>query len=85
MTALKTTLAAGAVCAAALGLSATYASAAVVCAGTVCWHTQERYDYPPTARVVIHDDDWKWRRHEHYRWREHEGRGYWHGGRWTAW
>jgi len=35
--------------------------------------------------VVIHEDDWKWKRHEKYRWREHEGRGYWRGSRWETW
>ena len=69
--------------AAVLGLSAASASAAVVCTGGVCWHTHERYEYPSHARVVVHDDDWKWRRREHFRWREHEGRGYWSGRRWT--
>ena len=58
------------------------ASAAVVCSGNTCWHSHERYEFPPSARVVIHDDDWKWKRHEHYRWREHEGHGYWRGGVW---
>ena len=71
--------------ASALALSAASASAAVACVGNVCWHTHDRYDYPATARVVVHDDGWKWGRHEHYRWREHEGRGYWNGRRWTSW
>ncbi|HEX5211557.1 MAG TPA: hypothetical protein VFW22_07470 [Pseudolabrys sp.] len=69
--------------AAALSLSALSASAAVVCSGDVCWHTHERYEYPPSARVVIHDDGWK--AGPHIRFREHEGRGYWSGDRWTAW
>ena len=53
------------------------ASAYVVCNryGS-CWHTTERYDYRPTFGLSIHDDSWKWRG-RHYRWREHEGRGYW--------
>jgi hypothetical protein len=69
----------------ALALSAAGASAAVACVGNVCWHTHERYEYPAHARVVVHEDGWKWGRHEHYRWREHDGRGYWNGRRWTSW
>jgi hypothetical protein len=40
-------------------------------------------EYPAGVRVHIHPDDWKWKDHEHYRWREHAGRGYWHGGAWV--
>ena len=66
----------------ALVFSSAGASAAVVCSGRVCWHTHDRYDYPANARVVVHDDDWRWGRREHYTWREHEGRGFWRGRRW---
>jgi hypothetical protein len=65
-----------------LALPAVSASAAVVCTGPVCWHTHETYEYPPDARVVVHPDDWRWGRDEHYTWREHEGRGYWRGDHW---
>jgi hypothetical protein len=68
-----------------LAASAVSASAAIVCAGPVCWHTHEAYDYPPDARVVVQPDEWRWGREEHYTWREHEGRGYWRGDRWMAW
>jgi hypothetical protein len=34
--------------------------------------------------VVIHDDNWRWRDRDHYRWREHEGRGYWRNGIWLS-
>jgi len=68
-----------------LAYSAVGASAVVACAGNVCWHSHDRYDYPASARVVVHEDNWKWGRHDHYRWREHEGRGYWHGSRWSGW
>ena len=61
------------------------ASAEVVCSGSACWHTHDRYDYPPTAGVVVHPDEWRWGAGEHYAWREHEGRGYWHGDRWMQW
>jgi hypothetical protein len=75
----KTTL--GVLAAGVLALPASSVSAAIACTGNVCWHTPERYEYPPEARVIIHPDDWHWRRHERYFWREHEGRGYWRGGR----
>jgi hypothetical protein len=68
-----------------LALSAMNASAAIVCSGTVCWHTQSAYDYPPTAKVVVHPDGWRWGATKRYSWREHEGRGYWHGSRWMEW
>jgi hypothetical protein len=64
-----------------LALSAINASAAVVCNGSVCWHTHERYTYPPSAGVVIHEDDW--RAGPGITFREHEGRGYWRGETWT--
>jgi hypothetical protein len=67
--------------AALLALSAVNASAAVVCNGNVCWHTHERYTYPRSAGIVIHEDDW--RPGPSITFREHEGRGYWHGDRWT--
>jgi hypothetical protein len=69
---------------AVLAFSAVGASAAIVCSGNVCWHTQERYEYPPSSRVIIHEDNWKWGPSEHFSWREHEGRGYWSGDRWTG-
>ena len=65
-----------------LALSAASASAEIACSRNACWHVKERYEYPPEARVIIHPDDWRWRGHEHYLWREHEGRGYWRDGRW---
>ena len=85
MTLLGKTLLTAATGAAVLTLSAMSASAAIVCSGRVCWHTHDRYEYPASARIVVHEDNWKWGRHEHYRWREHEGRGYWSGSRWTTW
>jgi hypothetical protein len=70
-----------AVCLGVLAFSAVSASAAIVCSGNVCWHVNERYHYPPSAGVVIHDDDW--RAGPGITFREHEGRGYWSGDRWT--
>jgi hypothetical protein len=68
-----------------LTFSATGASAAIVCNGHVCWHTHERYEYPRESGVIVHPDNWRWGSGEHYSWHEHEGRGYWRGGRWTEW
>jgi hypothetical protein len=68
-----------------LALSAASASAAIVCSGDVCWHTHESYRYPGEAHVIIHPDGWRWGPTERYSWREHEGRGYWHGGDWRDW
>ena len=68
-----------------LAFSPVSAPAAVVCSGRVCWHTTEAYEYPRGAHVVVHPDDWRWGAREHFTWREHEGRGYWSGHRWTSW
>jgi hypothetical protein len=85
MTSVSKTLFAAAMGASVLAVSALSASAAVVCNGTVCWHTHERYEYPPDARVIVHPDDWRWGPSDHYVWREHEGRGYWRGETWKEW
>lgn len=85
MSALQKSLLAAAAGAGALALTTMSASAAIVCTGHVCWHTTTAYDYPPAARIVVHDDNWKWKHNENYRWREHEGRGYWAGSRWHTW
>jgi hypothetical protein len=47
---------------------------------------KDRYTYQPTFGVVVHNDDWKWDNAEaaRYRWREHEGRGYWHNNVWVT-
>ncbi len=64
--------------------SANSASAYVACnRGGDCWHTTERYNYRPGFGISIHDDNWKWRGH-HYRWHEHDGRGYWRNGLWVT-
>ena len=67
--------------AAILASSAITASAAIVCNGNTCWHVHERYSYPPSAGVVIHEDDW--RAGPGITFREHEGRGYWKGDSWV--
>ena len=71
--------------ASALALSAASASASVVCSGNVCWHTTERYDYPPAARVTIHEDTWKPAPDARITFREHTGRGYWRDDKWIEW
>ena len=68
-----------------LALSAASASAAIVCSGNVCWHTAERYQYPPEARVVIHEDNWKPAANAKITFREHPGRGYWSKEKWVEW
>ncbi len=32
---------------------------------------------------LAHPDDWKWNEGDHFAWREHEGRGYWHNHNWA--
>ena len=61
-------------------------SSAIVCdqAGTTCWHSVDRYDYPSGANVVVHPYDWRWPNGSHYAWREHKGRGYWRGDQWET-
>jgi hypothetical protein len=66
-----------------LAFSALGASAAIVCSEDVCWHTTTIYEYPADARVTVHPDNWRWGSSERFRWREHEGRGYWRGERWV--
>jgi hypothetical protein len=59
-------------------------SSAIVCdqAGTTCWHSVERYDYPPNANLVVHPYDWQADNGANYAWREHPGRGYWQREQW---
>jgi hypothetical protein len=68
----------------ALVLNVTAASARIVCnAAGDCWHVQTEYTYPPAFALTIHPDDWKWKETDRFKWREHEGRGYWKGDKWT--
>jgi hypothetical protein len=63
-------------------VSALSASAAIVCnEDNVCWRVKERYNYPPEARITIHEDDWK--AGPNVKFREREGRGYWKGETWV--
>ena len=82
---MKSLSKAACVAACALAFTATAASAEIVCNDEGdCWHIKTRHAYRPEFRVEIHPDNWKWeeREHKRYRWREHEGRGYWRNGVW---
>jgi hypothetical protein len=83
MTMLRKALLGAIAGAGALAFSAAGASAEIVCSGNTCWHVKEKYEYPPTAGVVIHEDAWT--PVPGITFREHEGRGYWKGDVWTAW
>jgi hypothetical protein len=73
MTSVNTALLGAAMGAGIQFSSAMSASAAVVCSGSVCWHTPSAYEYPPEAGVVVHPNEWRWGPGEHFTWREHEG------------
>ena len=61
------------------------ASADVMCNNEGdCWHVKERPTYPPGVTITVHPEDWKWGEKENFKWREHEGRGYWQGGVWIG-
>jgi len=85
MTLFKKSLLATAAVAATLTLSAASASADIACVTVVCWHTTERYEYPPDAKVVVHENTWKPAPGAKVEFREHSGRGYWHEDKWTTW
>ena len=70
---------------AGLMAAATAASAEIICNDEGdCWHVKERYEYKPEFKLQIYKDDWKWEKEKEskYRWREHDGRGYWSKGVW---
>lgn len=69
--------------ASALAFTASGASAKIACNQEGdCWHVQVEHKYEPSFGVKVYDDDWKWKEGERFKWREHEGRGYWHGDKW---
>ena len=77
--------AAGALAVGALAVTATTASAAIVCNREgECWHVKRAYAYEPGWGLVVHPNRWRWGRHEKFVWREHTGRGYWRGGVWVT-
>ena len=72
----------------ALVLSATVASADVVCnEDGDCWRVRERYEYKPELRLKAYPDNWRWEESDNarYRWRDapSERRGYWRQGVWV--
>lgn len=69
----------------ALALTATGASAAIVCnrAGE-CWHAPRGFVARPEWGLVVHPNHWRWGPREHFVWREHPGRGYWRNGVWVT-
>lgn len=76
-------IAAAALGAGALAVTATTASAAIVCnRHGECWHVRAAHKYPMAAGVVVHPNNWRWAAHEKFVWREHTGRGYWRNGVW---
>jgi len=80
---MKSPLVAALVGAVALVFATSDVSADVVCNGEgECWHVKEHREYKPELKLYVHPDDWKWGEKEHYKWREHEGHGYWRGGVW---
>ena len=81
MKTLRTVLIAGA---GALALSATAASAAVVCNEEGdCWRVQGDRTYEPGLKLRVMPDDWKWKEGEKYRMREPgRGHGHWRNGVW---
>jgi hypothetical protein len=82
---LKKTALAALVAAGALAATVGSASAYIVCNDEGdCWHVHDQYTYP--TGMVVHDDAWKWDNAAtvHYRWHEHDGRGYWHNGLWVT-
>ena len=69
----------------ALALAATGASASVVCNDEGdCWHSKGNVEYKPELKLHVHPDNWKFADKDNYKWREHEGRGYWKGGVWIS-
>ena len=40
--------------------------------------------YKPELRLHVHPDNWKFAEKDRYRWREHEGHGYWRSGVWIG-
>jgi hypothetical protein len=70
----------------ALAMTASAASAAIVCNDEGdCWRVRGRPAYGPELRLSIHPDSWKWSRHDRHRWREPgHGHGYWRGGNWIV-
>jgi hypothetical protein len=71
--------------AATLAATAQPSSAMIACNKlNECWHVREYYVYRPEYGVSVHPVNWRWKQHEHFRWHEHAGRGYWLNGIWVS-
>jgi hypothetical protein len=71
--------------AAGVALTAMPAAADIVCNREgECWHVRGHAAYRREHGVIVHPDNWRWGRHDHYTWREHEGHGYWRKGVWIV-
>jgi hypothetical protein len=69
----------------AIALSASAASAAVICnVEGACWHVAHPNYYVGRPGIIVHPDGWRWAPGAHYVWREHAGRGYWRNGVWIV-
>ena len=58
----------------ALAITGATASAAIVCSEGDCWHTHDHFEYPASAHVIVHPDDWHWHDGEHFHWHERCGK-----------
>ena len=69
----------------AVAVTASTAMADIVCNNEGdCWHVKERPTFPSGVTIIVHPDDWHWATNEKFRFKEHEGRGYWRGGVWIG-
>ena len=84
MTGFGKCLAPVALAVAMFAISAQPASAMIACSKSgECWHVRDYYVFRPEFGVTVHPDNWHPDRREHVRWRDHDGRGYWHNGVWV--
>ena len=70
---------------ATVAVTASSASAYVACNREgECWHVRDRYDYHQNTASSFIRTTGAGARNEHYRWHEHQGRGYWRNGIWIT-
>jgi hypothetical protein len=82
---LGKTLCVAALATGVLAITASEASASIVCNGEgVCWHVRTVYAYQPAWGLRVYPNSWHWGPGVNYRWREHAGRGYWRNGVWIV-
>lgn len=76
---------AASVAAAAVTVSTVPVSAMIACNNSgACWHVRANYVYRPEFGITVHPDNWHWGHREHFRWRDHPGRGYWRNDVWIT-